>query len=46
MVSHRDRVVAMEMPFLDSRESIFDNDEFDLFRRRDVDTSRIHKGKK
>ncbi len=34
-------------PSLDTRESIYDNDEFDVFRRPgDVDLSRIHIGKK
>ncbi len=28
------------------RQSVFDNDEFDVFSRETVDTDRIHKGKK
>ena len=31
---------------LDQRSSVFDNDEFDMFRRKDVDRSRVHIGKK
>ena len=31
---------------LDQRSSIYDHDEFDVFRRKDVDQSRIHVGKK
>ena len=31
---------------LDQRSSVFDNDEFDVFRRKDVDRSRVHIGKK
>lgn len=31
---------------LEQRSSIFDNDEFDVFRRKDVDRSRVHIGKK
>jgi activating signal cointegrator complex subunit 2 len=45
-LSAADKGVTMETPLLDSRQSIFDNDEFDFFRRRNVDTSRIRKGKK
>ncbi|CAH1797031.1 unnamed protein product, partial [Owenia fusiformis] len=31
---------------LTGRQNIFDNDEFDIFNKKDVDMSRIHKGKK
>ena len=31
---------------LEQRSSVFDNDEFDVFRRKDVDRSRVHIGKK
>ena len=31
---------------LDQRSSVFDNDEFDVFRRKDVDRSRVHIGKR
>ena len=34
-------------PSLDTRESVYDNDEFDVFRRPGgVDLSRVHIGKK
>ena len=31
---------------LDQRSSVYDNDEFDVFRRKNVDRSRVHIGKK
>uniref|UniRef100_T1JAJ9 CUE domain-containing protein n=1 Tax=Strigamia maritima TaxID=126957 RepID=T1JAJ9_STRMM len=31
---------------LSDRKNVFDHDEFDVFNRSDVDTSRIHKGKR
>ena len=31
---------------IEQRANIHDNDEFDIFRREDVDLSRVHKGKK
>ncbi|XP_064651306.1 activating signal cointegrator 1 complex subunit 2-like [Lineus longissimus] len=31
---------------LDTRHNIYDGDEFDVFRRENVDISRVHKGKK
>ena len=31
---------------LDQRSNVYDNDEFDVFRRKDVDRSRVHIGKK
>ena len=31
---------------LDQRSGVYDNDEFDVFRRKDVDRSRVHIGKK
>lgn len=39
--------VENSWPILDARESVYDNDEFDVFRRPDaVDLSRVHIGKK
>lgn len=36
-----------EWSYLEQRESVFDNDEFDVFRRPEqVDLSRVHIGKK
>lgn len=32
--------------FLEKRSNIYDNDEFDIFHRENIDLSRIHKGKK
>ena len=31
---------------VDQRTSVFDNDEFDVFRRKEVDFSRVHIGKR
>ena len=31
---------------LEQRSNIYDNDEFDVFRRKDIDRSRVHIGKK
>ena len=31
---------------LDQRSSVYDNDEFDVFRRKNIDRSRVHIGKK
>ena len=31
---------------LDQRSSVYDNDEFDVFHRKNVDRSRVHIGKK
>ena len=31
---------------LDQRSNVYDNDEFDVFCRKDVDRSRVHIGKK
>jgi hypothetical protein len=31
---------------LDQRSNVYDNDEFDVFRRKDIDRSRVHIGKK
>jgi hypothetical protein len=31
---------------LDQRSNVYDNDEFDVFHRKDVDRSRVHIGKK
>ena len=33
-------------PLLSKRANIYENDEFDVFTRDDVDKSKIHKGKK
>ena len=35
-----------EEDLLSERANVFDNDEFDVYHRKDVDLSRIHKGKK
>ncbi|GFS03594.1 activating signal cointegrator 1 complex subunit 2 [Elysia marginata] len=45
-VHQRDGQVAEEEDLLASRRNVFDNDEFDLFRNKNVDMSRIHLGKK
>ncbi|XP_063844873.1 activating signal cointegrator 1 complex subunit 2-like isoform X1 [Scylla paramamosain] len=40
---------SQEVPslgILEQRANVYDNDEFDLFTRKDVDRSKIHKGKK
>ena len=37
---------AKEESVLSRRKNVFDNDEFDVFNRKDVDVSRIHVGKK
>ena len=35
-----------EIPsLLDQRSNIYDNDEFDVFRRKDVDLTKVHIGK-
>lgn len=31
---------------LDSRRNVFDNDEFDIFRNKNVDLTKVHIGKK
>ena len=31
---------------LEQRSNVYDNDEFDVFRRKDIDRSRVHIGKK
>lgn len=45
-VHQGDGQMAEEVDLLDSRKNVFDNDEFDLFRNKNVDMSRIHVGKK
>ncbi|KAK3769238.1 hypothetical protein RRG08_005185 [Elysia crispata] len=45
-VHQGDGQVAEEEDLLASRKNVFDNDEFDLFRNRNVDMSKIHIGKK
>ena len=32
--------------FVDQRSSVFDNDEFDVFRRKDVNLDQVHIGKR
>ena len=43
---HRQSKPATEEDILSERANVYDNDEFDVFNRTDVDMSRIHKGKK
>ncbi|GAB6033363.1 hypothetical protein CHUAL_013128 [Chamberlinius hualienensis] len=31
---------------IEQRRNVFDNDEFDIFRRSDIDLSRVHRGKR
>lgn len=35
-----------DLPLLGQRANIYDNDEFDIFNRENIDLSRIHRGKK
>ena len=35
-----------EHNLLSSRKNVYDNDQFDVFRKRTVDMSNIHKGKR
>jgi len=37
--------VVPEETVLTKRHNVFDNDEFDVFRRDDIDKSKIHRGK-
>jgi hypothetical protein len=38
---------GLEIPkIIDERRNVYDNDEFDIYRNKNIDISRIHKGKK
>ncbi|XP_067937663.1 activating signal cointegrator 1 complex subunit 2-like [Watersipora subatra] len=39
-------VAPEERSLVNSRKNVFDNDEFDVFRRTTVDTSKMHRGKR
>ncbi|KAF6029822.1 ASCC2 [Bugula neritina] len=48
-LSTLDRTLAIPLQdetLLTSRKNVFDNDEFDVFRSRRIDQSKIHKGKR
>ena len=50
MLLFRDKPLQTEVEeqasVLSYRKNVYDDDEFDIFHRDDIDTSRIHKGKK
>lgn len=39
-------VIPKELSLVEQRANVYNNDEFDIFNRENIDLSRIHRGKK